>query len=134
MKKLILLLMVGSLIISCATTESKYIDRTGTYTHTSILLYETTECSGNPTEMINEYIETNNIVELPIAILNSDGSLEWIVDGTTSIGIWTQDDNNTSTLSLDNENLTITFIENGFYYIMIELDLCSKTIYTKVNP
>ncbi len=134
MKKLLLILMVGSLFIGCDTTESKYINRTGTYTHTSILLYETTECSGNPTEMINEYIETNNIVELPIAILNSDGSLEWIVDGTTSIGIWTQDDNNTSTLSLDNENLTITFIENGFYYIMIELDLCSKTIYTKVNP
>ena len=143
MKKLLLLL----LIVGCEnSTESIIIDRSGTYTLTSILKYEGSECSGESVDMIDYYLNNEwEVTGAPKYILYSNGSFELTFEITIT-GSWTQNNNNSSTLTLESEplniqdnnnsstlteTLNIIFTNNAFYYTMIDQNICGKFIYTK---
>ena len=111
------------------STESIIIDRSGTYTLTSMLKYEGSECSGESVDMIDYYLN-NEWENAPKYILYSDGSLE-ITFEITVTGSWTQDNNNSSTITTESETLNIIFTNNAFYHTMIDQNICGKFIYTK---
>ena len=103
----------------------------GTYITTSVLSYETLECSGENTEVIDQISSTMTI------ILNSDGSVGGNHnDEVFTAGSWTQIDNNTSILTLitsQSEWTTpIIFTINGFTIQQEEpANHCMEIIFTK---